>query len=107
MAQEKKSDANLDLSLLRQCPHYNGCSKNFCPLDENLSDRVGKNSEKCRYMREPKTKKISGRTFISGGSVMPDAPLNFVPEGNLKCLNRASQERRINLTAKERESVCE
>jgi hypothetical protein len=58
-----------------------------------LELRTGKKGEECKWMREPKTKKINGREFISGGSVMPDAPLNFVPECNAKLLNSVSQKR--------------
>jgi hypothetical protein len=51
-------------------------------------------------MREPKRSKINGREFISGGAAMPDAPLKFVPECNLKRLNEASQKRFTELALK-------
>jgi len=44
-------------------------------------------------MREPKKAKIKGREFVSGGTAMPDAPLNFVPKSNLKWLNEVSRKR--------------
>ncbi len=76
---------------LRKCHHFNKCNQNLCPLDLELHLRVGGESDKCRWMREPKTKKIKGREFISGGSVMPSAILNFAPESNSKRLNESSQ----------------
>lgn len=78
---------------LKKCSHFHSCNQNLCPLDPELSLRTGGAAEMCRWMREPKTKKIAGREFLSGGSVMPDASLNFVPESNLKWLNQSSQKR--------------
>lgn len=78
---------------IKKCPHYNTCNQNLCPLDLELSFRTGKKEDFCRWMREPQTKKINGREFISGGSIMPDAPLNFVPECNAGRLNSVSQKR--------------
>lgn len=78
---------------LRRCPHFENCNQNLCPLDLELHLRSGNSSDKCRWMREPKKKKIKGREFVSGGRVMPDGILNFVPEPNIKWLNRVSQKR--------------
>jgi len=78
---------------LRKCPHFDRCSRNLCPLDLELHLRSGNSSDKCRWMREPVKKSIKGREFISGGAVMPDGILNFVPENNLKWLNGKSQKR--------------
>ena len=78
---------------IKKCPNYNSCNQNLCPLDLELNLRRGKKGEECRWMREPQNKKIKGRQFISGGSVMPDALLNFVPESNKKRLNSVSQKR--------------
>lgn len=78
---------------LEKCPHFNSCSQNFCPLDLELDLRYGGKENKCRYMREPKRAIINGREFISGGAVMPDTPLKFVPESNFKWLNEASRKR--------------
>ncbi|MGB9726696.1 MAG: hypothetical protein ACPLXB_01205 [Minisyncoccia bacterium] len=78
---------------LRKCPHFDRCSQNFCPLDLELHLRKGSASDKCRWMREAKKTKVNGREFISGGGVMPDAILKFVPEGNVKWLNEVSQKR--------------
>jgi len=82
---------------LKRCPHFNTCSQNFCPLDSELDLRTGGKQDECRYMREPKRANIAGREFISGGAVMPDAPLKFVPQGNVERLNEASRQRRIEL----------
>ena len=78
---------------IKKCPYFEKCSQNLCPLDLELKLRYGGKSEKCRYMREPKKAKIGEREFISGGSVMPDAPLNFVSESNLEWLNETSKAR--------------
>lgn len=78
---------------LKKCPYFNSCNQNLCPLDLELELRKGKKGEECKWMREPKAKKINGKEFISGGSVMQDALLNFVPACNIKRLNQASQSR--------------
>ncbi len=77
-----------------KCPHFKSCSQNFCPLDPELHLRSGRNQDKCRFMREPKPAKINEREFVSGGTVMPDAILIFVPQSNLKWLNALSKTRR-------------
>lgn len=82
---------------LKKCPHFNSCSQNLCPLDLELNLRCGGKDDKCRFMREPKRARVAGREFTSGGSVMPDVPLNFVPQSNLKWLNEVSKNRRIEL----------
>lgn len=76
-----------------RCPHFAACSRNLCVLDYELRFRTGKNSDRCRFMREPKEAKIAGKEFISGGTVMPDVLLNFVPSENIDSLNEASRER--------------
>lgn len=78
---------------IKKCPNYNTCNQNLCPLDLELESRTGGKGDECRWMREPQNKKISGREFVSGGSIMPDAPLIFVPEANTKWLNTVSQKR--------------
>lgn len=78
---------------MEQCPYFNNCSQNLCPLDPKLSLRVGKKSDKCRFMRGAKVSKIGSHEFISGGTQMPDALLNLVPESNLSELNEASKAR--------------
>jgi len=55
--------------------------------------KVGRHYEKCRWIMERSDKSIGGRDFFSGGRPMPYALLNFVPECNLKRLNKASQKR--------------
>lgn len=79
--------------LMEKCKFFKGCSKNLCPLDAELHLRSGNNGNKCRYMREPKGVMIGKHKFISGGTVMSDVLLNFVPRGNLKELNEASKRR--------------
>jgi len=76
---------------MKRCPHFNRCSQNLCPLDLELNLRVGGQSDKCRWMRNPSKKKIGDKEFISGGGVMRDAILNFVPESNLERLNESSK----------------
>jgi hypothetical protein len=78
---------------LKKCSHFDTCSQNLCPLDLEFSLRTGGKQDKCRWMREAKASKIAGREFVSGGGVMPDAPLNFVPRENLEHLNEASRAR--------------
>ena len=78
---------------MEKCPHFNTCSQNLCPLDLELHLRTGNKSDKCRFMREAKNAKIGQRHFVSGGTQMPDALLNLVPESNLKSLNTPSRER--------------
>jgi hypothetical protein len=78
---------------LRKCPYFDRCPQNLCPLDLELHLRSGKKEDKCRWMREPKRVKVKNREFISGGQVMPDALLKFVPDRNLKSLNKVSRKR--------------
>jgi len=78
---------------IKKCSCFEMCSQNLCPLDPELLERTGGKADKCRWMRETKTSKIAGKEFVSGGRVMPDAPLNFVPEANLDWLNKNSQQR--------------
>lgn len=78
---------------MENCPYFNTCSQNLCPLDPDLSLRNGKKHERCRFMKEAKASKVAGRDFVSGGRVMPDAPLNLVPESNVERLNITSKER--------------
>lgn len=84
---------NENLENMEKCPHFNKCNQNLCPLDIELLFRVGGNADKCRWMRPPLKKTIHGKVFISGGHVMPDGLLNFVPEGNLEWLNTLSKKR--------------
>ena len=85
---------------MEKCPHFSRCSQNFCPLDPELYIRTGKKQDLCRFMREAKRVKVQGREFVSGGTVMPDTPLNSVPRSNLTRLNTSSQMRRNELDGK-------
>ncbi len=76
---------------LKKCPYWENCSRNLCPLDLELELRVGNENDKCRWMREPQKKKIKGRTFTSGGSVMPNGILINVPRANIKWFNKDSK----------------
>jgi len=76
-----------------RCPHHDSCNQNLCPLDIDLELRDGKGGDKCRWMRPPQKKTIHGKDFISGGRVIPDGLLKYVPESNLKWLNELSQKR--------------
>jgi len=78
---------------MRRCSHFSSCSQNFCPLDLELHLRTGTKRDLCRFMREPKLAKIQGREFVSGGTAMPDALLNFVPRSNSERLNSRSKKR--------------
>jgi len=78
---------------LRKCRHFDKCSQNLCLLDLEFHLRTGGESDKCRWMREARKIKIGDKEFVSGGQVMPDAILNFVPECNLKLLNEVSRKR--------------
>jgi hypothetical protein len=90
---------------LRKCPHFERCSQNLCPLDLELLLRTGNKQDKCRWMRESKKVKIRDKEFISGGAVMPDALLKFVPENNLKWLNKVSQKRWLELIKKGKDFI--
>lgn len=86
-----------NLENLRRCPHFTGCNQNLCLLDSELPLRTGGEKDKCRWMREQKKVKVKGKEFISGGSVMPNAILKFVPGTNLKWLNGASKMARLRI----------
>jgi len=92
MNQEDKIIENL-----KKCPSFDRCNQNLCPLDPELHLRGVNYSDKCRWMREPLRKKINGREFVSGGGVMLDGILNFVPRSNLKWLNESTQKRWLEL----------
>lgn len=87
------SNEKLIIQNLKRCPSYEKCNQNLCLLDLKLHLRSGGEQDKCKWMREPKRVKIKAREFVSGGQVMPDAILKFVPESNLKWLNQVSQKR--------------
>ena len=100
MNEEDKTTENME-----RCSHFNSCSQNFCPLDLELALRVGKEQDKCRWMREPRKTKIQNKEFVSGGSVLPNAILNFVPEGNVGRLNESSQARWHELLEKDKKTL--
>jgi len=93
------------ISNLRQCPRFEKCDRNLCPLDLMLPERSGSESDKCRWMRERRSGTIvfkdkSGveRKFEATGSPqMPDGFLKYVPESNIKWLNEPSRKRWLKL----------
>lgn len=82
---------------IQNCPHYESCNQAMCLLDLNLNNQPVEESAKCRWMREPKLKKINGREFVAGGTVAPDGVLNFAPQANIKWLNASSKKRKAEL----------
>ena len=78
---------------LKKCRHFENCSRNLCPLDFELHLTSGRNQDRCRYMRPPRRTKAKDKEFITGGTVMPDAILKFVPQRNLASLNEVSKKR--------------
>ena len=78
---------------LALCPSFDRCSLNLCPLDLGLDERTGSKSEQFKYMREPRKTTIKDKEFTSGGAVMPDELLRFVPKNNLRWLNNGSKQR--------------
>lgn len=98
MEKQKKHMNELEaVKNMRKCPFFDLCSKNICPLDYNLKFRVGSDKDKCKWMRGHRLKKVNGKTFTSGDTIMPDGSLKFVPECNLKHLNKPSQDRWLEL----------
>jgi len=87
-----------------KCPHSDKCNQNLCPLDIDLPLRKGGIGDKCRWMRPPIEKTVPGGTFISGGRVMPDGLLKYVPESNFEWLNTPSQKRWLELKKNETKS---
>ena len=78
---------------IERCPSFDGCSQNLCPLDYELHLRKGGERDKCRWMRNARKAKIKDKEFITGGRVMPNAELKFVPESNIEWLNEPSKKK--------------
>ncbi len=87
----KNKDGGQDYENMKKCSSFEACSRNFCPLDFELHLRTGGEADKCKWMREPIKKKINGREFMSGGSIMPNGLLILTPRANVKWLNKPSQ----------------
>lgn len=62
---------------LERCPSFNRCSQNLCPLDLELHLRSGREQDKCRWMREPKKKKIGRREICVWGQGYAEWYLEF------------------------------
>jgi hypothetical protein len=80
------------INKMNPCPSSASCNKALCPFDLSLTEQSLKESDKCRFMKNPKRKKVKGREFMAGGAVMPDGLLRSVPQCNLKLLNEANKE---------------
>lgn len=61
------------------------------PLGLGAALKKRKNSGQMPVYARTQEAKNKGREFISGGTVMPDAILIFVPQSNLERLNEASK----------------
>lgn len=77
------------IKLTNKCPRFNFCSCNVCPLDlqAQLRKRLPE-EEFCPFCLKKKSESQKGiRTR------MPDTILKFVPELNVKLLNKRNQKR--------------
>ena len=74
---------------MEKCPRYQNCSIPICPLDCNAAKRTCLPGENiCSFTIKKKTKSQKGiRTQMSAHLT------KFVPESNLKMLNRGNQKR--------------
>jgi len=74
---------------LKKCNRFNCCSVNVCPLDGEANLRNSLSGEnKCPFCLNKKSRLQKGiRTLAPAGI------LQFVPESNLKMLNRRNQRR--------------
>ena len=81
-----QNDQNID-----RCPHSGRCSQSLCPLDPDLSIRVGNVQDSCRFMRPARLVTVKGKQFTTGGTVIPDTIANFVPSANIMALNEPSR----------------
>jgi len=78
-----------NLENLKKCPRFGECSINVCPLDFEANHRNKLISEEsCPFTIKKKSKAQKGIRTLALAQV-----LQFVPESNLKMLNRRSLER--------------
>ncbi len=88
MPAEKETIENL-----RKCPRFNKCSSNLCPLDLEVNLRNNLlDEERCPFTIN---KKAKSQKDIK--TQMPPPILEFVPESNVKILNRRNQKRWLHL----------
>lgn len=82
---------------ISNCPSFESCSINICPLDPNMHMRTNPERKTCKWMKEAKIIALRGKKqgvqFVSGGRAMPDYLLMLVPKNNAPKLNKASFER--------------
>ena len=82
---------------LKRCPKFNKCSANLCPLDLRVdfkNNLLGE--ERCPFTINRKVKFQKGIK-----TQMPSHILEFVPESNIKMLNKRNQKRWHDLIKKD------
>jgi len=73
----------------KNCFHYNVCSVNICPLDNNAELRKTLPGEKrCPYSIDRKTEAEKGTKTL-----IPTRLFDVIPIRNLKLLNKRNQKR--------------
>ncbi len=84
------------ISNLKKCPRFNFCSINVCPLDleSKLRNKLTE-EEGCPFTIKKKGKSQKGIRTLATDSI-----LEFVPEWNVKMLNKRNQKRWHALTGK-------
>lgn len=74
---------------LMNCPRFNGCSANICPLDTAVSLRNKLSGENtCPFTIKKRSKDQKGMKLLALDSI-----LEVIPESNKKMLNRANLRR--------------
>lgn len=82
---------------LKKCPRFDRCSINVCPMDleANLRNKLP-GEDCCPFTIKKKRKSQKGiRTHL------PDHILRFIPESNVKMLNKGNQNRWHSLCKKD------
>lgn len=74
---------------LRKCPYFNKCSANICPLDLEVNQRTYVRGEDiCPFTIK------NWRKFRKGiKTILPKDILKFIPESNIKMLNKRNRKR--------------
>jgi hypothetical protein len=84
MNQEKNIIENI-----KKCPRFNSCSINVCPLDlEAIFKKNLPGENYCPFTIKKKGKGQKGIRTLSHHSI-----LEFIPESNVKILNKRNQRR--------------
>lgn len=77
------------ISNLKKCARFNNCSINICPLDLEIDLRNKLPEEKdCSFTIKKKGKGQKGIKTLAPYSI-----LEFIPESNVKLLNKRNQKR--------------